>query len=163
MKVPACDSKMIAVSKKLGLDIAILPMAARVNFRNNFELGNQVKRVYEIKSGAEIGDDAKLTEVFKGLGFEVFSLHNRPLYLYTHIDGRALVAKARHDKSKPKPLTVIKNGPVPPVEVPPPEPEKKKEKAAPIHWTPNDAIINKIADRVVEKLLNMTIRQLLRG
>jgi len=160
MKVPACDSKMIVVCRELGLDVSILQMAARVNFRNNFELGNKVKRVYKIKSGAETGDEAKLTKAFKNLGFKVFSLHNTPMYLYTFIDGRALDARARHGK---EPLTVIKNGPVPPVEVPPPEPEKKKEKAAPIQWTPNDAIINKIADRVVERLLNMTIRQLLRG
>ena len=153
--MPACDKKLLAACKELGLDVSILQMAARVNFRNNFELGSQVKRVYKIKSGAEIGDESKLTKAVEKFGFKVFSLHKRPLYLYTYIDGRALDARSRLGKP----------GPVPPVEVPP-EPEKENsgpQKAAPIQWTPNDAIINKIADRVVERLLNMTIRQLLRG
>lgn len=163
MKVPACDKKVIEICRKLGLDVAILQMAARVNFRNNFELGPQVKRVYKIKSGAEIGDDTRLTKAFKPFGFEVFSLHNKPLYLYTYVDGRALDARARRDSLAG--IETVINGPVPPVDLPAePVPENRQAPpAAPIQWNPNDAIINKIADRVVEKLLNMSLRKIIGG
>ena len=158
MYTPGCDKKMLIICKSFGLDPKIMDLSSRVSMRNNYKLG-VVKRSYSIK-GKLTGKLTELADQLKPLGFRLFSFNETPMFLYTAVDGRAIANKRRCSKKIDINLLDVKARHFD-ENITPAPPTKKQavEKTTKAQYTLDDAIINEIADRVVEKLLAVPFRR----